>query len=228
VDSEAVEVAAAGDSAESWSAAEPMAIDEQVAARDHTAAGEAVEVAAAGDSAESSKVAEPVVIDDQAAAGDRTAAGEAVEVAAAGDSAESWSAAEAVAIDEQADDLDRTTPHKVADAGAGDSAESWDTAERMVVVEPRNVLADIEGADAVVVTKSIAEGSAAFRGGTDDGRVDGDGWPAGSQGFAVIASMDDRPVERPVMDPHAIDASTHDADHGDTTMAAPHSEPAAE
>jgi segregation and condensation protein B len=41
-----------------------------------------------------------------------------------------------------------------------------------------------------------------------DGQVeDHGGWPAGSQGFAVIAPIDDRPVERPVMHEHLIDAS---------------------
>jgi hypothetical protein len=60
------------------------------------------------------------------------------------------------------------------------------------------------------------------------------GWPAGSQRFPVIASSDDRPVERPVMQPSVIQASAFEASalddsHGDVASAgAPRVEPAAE
>jgi segregation and condensation protein B len=64
----------------------------------------------------------------------------------------------------------------------------------------------------------------------DDGRVEADGgWPAGSQRFTVIASIDDRPVERPVMNSPAIEASALEDNHGEVaTAAASHVEPAAE
>jgi segregation and condensation protein B len=63
-----------------------------------------------------------------------------------------------------------------------------------------------------------------------DGRDgDADGWAAGSQVCPIIASGDDRPVERPVMDSNVIEARALDDSLGDgATAAASHVEPAAE
>jgi hypothetical protein len=62
------------------------------------------------------------------------------------------------------------------------------------------------------------------------GRVDtATGWPSGSQRFAVIASNDDRPVERAVMESNAIDAGALEDCQGEAAAAAAsHVEPAAE
>jgi segregation and condensation protein B len=66
----------------------------------------------------------------------------------------------------------------------------------------------------------------------EDGCVDSDaGWPSGSQRFTVIASIDDRPVERGVMDCNAIEAGAlalEDSPGEPAIAAALHVEPAAE
>jgi segregation and condensation protein B len=95
----------------------------------------------------------------------------------------------------------------------------------------------LETSEAVVAVASTDEeawiGGAART--SEDGQVDADaGWPAGSRRFAVIASSDDRPVERPVMDSNVIGADTLDDGYGEAATAeaataeARHVEPAAE
>ena len=63
-----------------------------------------------------------------------------------------------------------------------------------------------------------------------DGRVGEEaGWAVGSQGCAVIAPSDDRPVERPVMDSNVIEAGALDDSLGDSAaVAASHVESATE
>ena len=78
------------------------------------------------------------------------------------------------------------------------------------------------------VASGPPEADAAAAGGSDGASPDGS-WPAGSQRFAVIASTDDRPVERPVMKSNVIDAGALDEGLGDAAAgAASHVEPATE
>jgi segregation and condensation protein B len=65
--------------------------------------------------------------------------------------------------------------------------------------------------------------------GQDDGVDAGGEWAFGSPRRSVIAPSDDRPVERPAMEPQAMEAAALDDRHGAPAVsAAPHAEPVAE
>ena len=63
-----------------------------------------------------------------------------------------------------------------------------------------------------------------------DGRVgDAEDWPTGSEGVEIVASTDDSPVERAVMEPEDIGADALDANSGNASVTpVPYDEPAAE
>jgi segregation and condensation protein B len=91
------------------------------------------------------------------------------------------------------------------------------------------ILAEASELDAVLLAASDPDRQVLIG---EDGCVDSDtGWPSGSQRFAVIAPIDDRPVERGVMDCNAIEVDAlQDSDSpGEPAIAATlHVEPAAE
>jgi len=166
-----------------------------------------------------------------------------VDDGAAGDEIADELTGDDVVGDEAGDDqrvVDEAHEAHEADTADGSAAATHEPARAAAPAGDDELPADEAGPAAkpaetpeAVVAATSSDEDAPLEGdarSSEDGRVDADaGWPAGSQRFAVIASIDDRPVERPVMDSNVIGAGTLDDEHGDAvTAAALHVEPAAE
>ena len=87
-----------------------------------------------------------------------------------------------------------------------------------------------ELADALEPLLSAGDDEPSFAGLPDDGRVAAPGdWPIGSEGVEIVASTDDSPVERAVMEPADIGADALDDHAGNASVTpVPYDEPAAE
>ncbi len=123
---------------------------------------------------------------------------------------------------------DQVSPE--AEATAAEASELEEVEATVAEVsELEAILAEASELDAVLLAASDPDRQVLIG---EDGCVDSDaGWPSGSQRFAVIAPIDDRPVERGVMDCNAIEVDAlQDGDSpGEPAIAATlHVEPAAE
>ena len=213
----------------------------ELAAETAADAVESSELAAAADAVESSELAATAgAVESSELAAEATAdAVESTELAeettwgeAEPDAMELHAAAPGVAAvsisDPEAAEFQAAGPEAAEFQAADPEAAEFEAAEPEMA-EPR--AEDPYAAEPAEAAGNDADGATAGAPGLPlDGRVgDAEDWPTGSEGVEIVASTDDSPVERAVMEPEDIGADALDANSGNASVTpVPYDEPAAE